>query len=602
MKCKVAWLAAFPALILSAMAFGQGDLTIQMSLDRSTIGMGESALLSLSVSGNTQNLPEPNLPPLPQFEIFSSGNSTSIQVINGVVSSSMTYNYMLFPKKEGTFPIRAASMVVNGKRYESNELTITVSAGGAGSRPAEPSEEQSIDEKGGERDVFLTAEVDNKSAYVDEQVTLRIKFFRAIKILSTPEYDAPQTPDFWTQDIPPQKQYYQVVNGRSYLVTEVRTALFPTKPGILKIGVARVTVTVPDRSRQRTRDPFSLFDDVFSQGRQMSVQSQLLSVNVRTLPVEGKTSQFSGGVGSYQISAEVDKTEVQVNEAITLTVKITGQGNVKSIPEPTLPAMDGFRVEKASSDFKMTNQDEKLGGSKTYEYLLIPRIPGYQKVASIVLNYFDPDKGIYKTTSTEPIELMVNQGEAAAAADIPYNMVAGQTINLKETDIRFIKAENGHLSRRGHILLTSPLFLIFLALPLMAVLGGFIDIQRKHRLQSDVAYARRRRAASEAKRRLKMAEKHLKENNGSAFYGELSAAAFQFIADKFNISAQGLTSDGVRDLLTQKSTPTELLGETLDLIRQADFGRFAGKAGAENNMHALFEQAHRVIIGLGERL
>lgn len=586
-----------------APAQNQDQVSLTLSLDRSAIRADESATLTLTVNGiGSQKMPEPNLPPLPMFEIFSSGNSTSIQIINGKMSSSMIYNYILYPKRAGTFPIRAAHIVYDGKRYESNELSITVTKAGTGAPAQEPSAQQSKDNNGEARDVFLSAEVDKKSAYVDEQVTLRVKLYRAINTLSTPDYEAPQTPGFWTQDIPPQKTYYQIINGRRYFVNEIRTALFPTKPGPLRISAAKVTVTVPDRSRTRTRDPFSIFDDVFQQGKRVSVQSQSLKINVMALPKAGKTADFSGGVGSYKISASVDKSNVQVNEAITLTVKISGQGNVKSIPEPTLPNLDGFRVEKASTNFHVSYLDTDLGGSKTFEYLLIPRIPGKHAIDPIQLNYFDPGKKKYVTAKTDSIELTIKRGDSTASADIPYNMVAGQTINLKETDIRFIKVDDGHLARSGKILLASPLFLAFLALPLVVVLGGMVDVKRKRRLQSDVAYARRRRASGEAKRRLNTAEKHLHGNNDTGFYAEISAAIYQFIADKFNTSAHGLTTDGVQKLLVEKDVPDELLNDTLTTLREADFGRFAGGAGVDGSKRELYNQAKAIITKLGGAL
>jgi hypothetical protein len=295
----------------------------------------------------------------------------------------------------------------------------------------------------------------------------------------------------------------------------------------------------------------------------------------------------------------VDKTEVEVNESITLTVKISGQGNVKSIPEPDLPEMDGFRVEKASSDYKATNLNDRLGGSKTFEYLLIPRLPGYHVIDPITLNYFDPGLKKYRDVKTSQIELMVNQGEGITGTDIPYNMVSGQTINLKETDIRFIKVDNGSLRPKGRILLTSPIFLIVMVLPLVIILGGVIDVRRKQRLANDIGYARQRRATAEAKKRLKTAAGYMSDKNEDAFYSEISTAIYQFIADKFNVSAHGLTSDSVRELLNKKNVADELVSDTFSILDAVGFGRYAGAAGSDDtSMEALYERARKVIVAL----
>ncbi|MDD4050666.1 MAG: BatD family protein [candidate division Zixibacteria bacterium] len=594
-------IAALLATILpAAPAVAQTDVSIRMALDRSRIGSNETAVLTVAISAAGQKqLPEPKLPPLPQFDIMTAGSSTNLQIINGQVSYSQNYTYILTPKQVGTFPIYAASAVVNGTRYESNTLSLEVVKGSAGSQTIPGgAAESGVSSK----DLFLRAEVDKRNPYVDEQVTLSVKFFRAIKLLSNPDYVPPQTPGFWTSDIPPQKQYYQTIDGRDYFVVEVRTALFPTAPGKLTIGEARVTAAVPDRSRRRNRDAFGLFDDMFQQGTNVEVTSSPVTVDVRPLPAEGKPAEFSGGVGDYKISAAIDKNDVEVNEAVNLSVKVTGQGNIKSIPEPTLPVLDGFRVEKGASDFKISNLDNQMGGVKSFEYVLIPRQSGRQTIGPITLNYFDPSKRAYQSLNTAPMTLSVRQGELTTGAEIPYNPVSGQTLDLKATDIRFIKTGGTHLYRKGRVLLTSPLFITFLTLPLLAIAGGMIDVRRRRRLSEDVGYARLRRANAVAKKRLKKAAELLAGNDDAAFYAEISGMVLQYIADKFNQSAQGLTTDRVDELLKEASAPDSLREDTLNVVRLADFGRFAGGAGAEVTKEMLFEKVRNVIIGLEETL
>jgi len=579
----------------------QDDISINLSLDRDKIGMNETATLTVQVSGSGQKqFPEPKLPPLPQFQVFSSGSSTNLQIVNGVVNSSVTYNYVLSPKREGTFPIRAATMLIDGERYESNELSITVVK--SAEEAAGNELDAAVSDTGETKDIFLVTEVDKKTAYVDEQVTLYVKFYHAVKILSSMDYTPPQMSGFWTNDIPPQKQYYQIIKGRRYLVNELRTALFPTKPGELTISPAYVSVTVPDRSRRRSRDPFSFFDGIFEEGKRVQLKSRPITVKVSPLPLDGKTDEFSGGVGSYKIAADVDKTEVEVNEAITLTVKISGRGNVKSIPEPTLPALDGFRVEQASSDYKITNLNDQLGGTKVYEYLLIPRLPGQHTIDPIILNYFDPGKRKYVEAATSAINLNVNKGTDTTGAEVPYNMVSGQVIDLKETDIRFIKTDNGNLQKRGRIVLTSPIFLAAMSLPLLIIFGGMIDVRRRRKLASDIGYARRRRAKTDAQKRLKEARRLLEGEGDGDFFAALSEALFKFIADKFNVSAHGLTSQGVRDLLQKAGAEDKLVDTTESLIRDIDFGRFAGGAGDRREREKLYERTRTVIVELGEAL
>ncbi len=585
-------------VLVGGAAWSQDSISIEMKLSHETIALNQQATLGITISAlGQQQLPQPKLPPLPYFDVTPAGSSTNLQIINGQVTYSQSYNYLLSPKKVGQWPIRAATVVFNGKRYESNELHIKVvqnNSGATSNQQATPSTRSS----GGGEDVFLTASFNKKQPYVDEQVTLTVKFYRAVRLLDSPNYTPPPMPGFWVQDMPPQTQYYETISGRDYLVTEIRTALFPTKPGELKIGPAQVTTAVAKRTRQRGRDPFSLLDDMFMQGERITVKSDPLTVMARSLPKDGKPDDFTGAVGTYTISADVDNTDIQVNEAIALTIKISGKGNVKSIPEPILPELDGFRIEKASSDFKTSHIDDVIGGTKTFEYVMIPRLPGTHTLPPIKLNYFDPGSKRYRTVETKSIDFAVKQGELVAGDEVPYNMVSGQTIDLKETDIRFIKTQDVDFHPRGRILLTSPVFLTMLALPLMVLLGGVVDVRRRRKLEGDVAYARLRKANALARKRLKTAEGLIRGADPTPFYAEISTVLTGYIADKLNMSPHGFTGDMIDDELSRRSVDEDLRISVKDILTEADFGRFAGgDTGVEARQH-LYDQTRDVVVRL----
>lgn len=589
-------------LLLGASAFADDDITLTISLDRDKIGLEEVATLTVEVTSRSQReLPKPSLPPLTRFDVYSLGTSMQLLQDGSGMKVVNSYNYALSPKKTGTYPINAAWLVFNGKRYESNTLQIEIV--GSAREASGPLGNQSVDKRGKQKELFVITETDKKEAYVDEQVTLSLKFFHLARLdlMSTPTLSHLSAPDFWINDIPQGKPYRQILNGNEYFVYEKKWALYPTKTGKLRIDAARVTATVPDRQSRRTRDPFSIIDNMFSQGKNVTVKSQPITVNVNPLPQAGKPKDFSGAVGHYNIFAIADRQEVEVNESITLNVEITGQGNVKSIPEPTLPDLDGFRFEKSSSDFRQTVSGEILGGTKTFEYLLLPRVPGVQTINPLTLTYFDPKKKKYQTSKTKPITLNVKQGETAAGSDIPFNPVTGQTINLQETDIRYIKTTGIDLTPAGSLAVTSPAFLAFVGLPFLALIGGAIDVRRRKKLAGDVAYARLRRAKSVAKKRLKNAES-LMNKDDDGFYAELSGVIYQYVADKLNRSAQGLTSDAVIEMLSARNAPNELKTEVTDVLQDADFGRFAGTGAANGNKQDLYKRAEAIISELEETL
>ncbi|MEZ5358473.1 MAG: BatD family protein [Candidatus Zixiibacteriota bacterium] len=589
-------------LLSTAVSFADDDIELKISLDRDKIGLEEVATLSVELtSRNQRELPKPNLPPLTRFDIYSLGTSMQIVQDNSGMKVVYSYNYALSPKKTGTFPINAAWIVVNGKRYESNTLQIEIV--GSAREASGPLGDLSMDDRGKQKDMFIVTETDKKEAFVDEQVTLTLKFFRMsrVELMSNPTLSQLTAPDFWVNDISDGKPYRQILNGNEYIVTEKQWALYPTKPGKLKVDALRITATVPDKQSRRSRDPFSIIDNMFAPGKNVTVKSQPLTVSVNPLPEAGKPRDFSGAVGQYNIFAIVDRQDVEVNESITLKVEITGRGNVKSIPEPKLPELDGIRFEKSSSDFRQSLSGGTIGGTKTFEYLLLPRVPGRLTIEPLTLTYFDPSKNKYQTSKTKPITLNVRQGELAAGSEIPFNQISGQTINLQETDIRHIKTTGTHLVSMGSLTITSPVFLSFVGIPMLALIGGIVDVRRKRKLSGDVAYARLRRAKGVAQKRLKNAAT-LMNSNDDGFYAELSGVIYQFVADKLNQSAQGLTSESVLDLLTARNASDTLKVEIKEVLQDADFGRFAGTGSANGNKQDLYKRAEAIISELEETL
>ncbi|MCK5127470.1 MAG: protein BatD [candidate division Zixibacteria bacterium] len=595
-------LASLFIAILFQTAYANDDISISISLDRDKVGQEENATLTVVVETRIQQgLPKPKLPPTPQFDVYSIGTSSQMLQDGSGIKKIFTYKYALSPKKTGTFPLRSAWLVYNNKRYESNHLQLHVVKNAR--EASGPLAEISVDGKSKQKELFLVTETNKKTAYVNEQVVFTRKFFimSRIRAYSPPNYWPLSAPDFWISDSTQEKQYRQVINGYEYWVREQSYALFATKPGKLTINSIRLAIAVAQKSKRHQRDPFSLIEDLLVEVKKVTVKSQPITVQVKSLPKKGRPAKFSGAIGQYRLTAGVDRTNVEVNESITLMVKISGTGNIKSIPEPTLPDMDGFRFEKSSTNFKQLNIGKDLGGTKTFEYLLLPRISGTQTIKPLTLNFFDPVKGKYRSTQSKPIILNVNQGELSADTEIPYNPVSGQTINLKETDIRFIKTSGSTLIPSGSIALKSPVFLAVVGLPILVLIGGFIDVRRKRKLAGNVAYARLRKAKSIAQKRLKLAEEYLVKND-DAFYAEVSGVIYQFIADKLNHSAQGLTSEAVDELLEECNASVDLRSDIKNVLREADFGRFAGSGEGESGKQDLYNRAESIISNLEETL
>ena len=589
------WLLMTMALLMIApMVAAQStpEVTIEASLDRDSIGLDEQATLVVVISGRDQNLPAPNLPTLPMFEVYSQGHSTNISIVNGAVTASHTYRYMFLPHKPGTFPIDQIAIVYNNRRYKAGPLELTVLQKGTSVSPR--LENQATESDGKSKDYFLEAVVDKTNPYVNEQVTLTLKFYIAVQYYGSPELTEPSTTGFWTELIGNKAPYFQKINGRSYKVIERKYALFPTQTGELTIGRATIRTTVADRSR-RYRDPTDLFGDFFGRGVEISIRSKSVKIVARPLPDKGKPADFTGTIGKFRIEAIADKTSVEVNQPITLAITISGTGNIKSVAEPSIPDLPDFRVYRASSGEKVSKINDKIGGSKTYEEVFIPSRPGQLEIPALAFNFFDPDLGKYRYLTTRSIKVDVIKPEGyIASPDVPYG-APDLTIGSHARDIRFIKQDLGETSPIGQLLIVTPLYLLVNGLPVLVLAGTIVIRRHRQRLAGNIAYARSRGASRQAKKRLATARKLADKATVTEFYAEISRALTSYIADKLNISPNGLTIDSIEQRLRGKSTDDAFILDVQSILQQCDFARFAPASLTDEDINTSLKKAEQVM-------
>ncbi|MBN1213310.1 MAG: protein BatD [candidate division Zixibacteria bacterium] len=592
---KVKLFIIFIILNLSvSLVRAQDEVGISVRLDRDTIGLDEQAVLEVVLSGTDQNLPAPQLPTLPMFEVYSQGRSSNISIVNGQINSSISYRYMLLPSKSGVFPIDNISVVYKNKRYKGEPVELTVLDRGVATSPQ--LEDSAVDTGGKSRDYFLQAVVDKKNPYVGEQVTLTLKFYIAVRYYGQPELQEPSTTGFWTEVLGNSTPYFQKLNNRQYKVIERKYALFPTQTGELTVGQAIITTSVASQTRRR-RDPFGLdLDDFFGRGEEVTIRSNPVSLNVKPLPTEGRPADFTGTIGNFGIVATPDKTSVEVNQPVTVTIKINGTGNIKSVAEPIIPDLSDFRIYKASSNEKTAILGEEMGGTKIYEEVFIPRKPGSLEIPSLGFNFFDPKSSRYRTLKTKPITINVRQAEGyAVSPDVPYGQ-SGVVIGKDATDIRFIKTDIGELTPQGRLVILTPLYLFVNGLFVAVFAGLLVWRLRREKLSGDIGYARSRQASKMAHKRLARARSLVRVDKAGKFYAEISLALLAYIADKLNISPHGLTSDRVVELLQEKKADESLVRDTVNLLRQCDFARFAPASVKQADIDRALEEARQIMV------
>lgn len=558
-------------LLFFSRAARAGDLVFEASVDRSSLTMEDTLTLQLTLSGGRVSLPRPDLPEIPGFRASFAGQSQNFSYMNGEVSNQIVFTYLLAPQAPGSYTLPAFSLTVGGQNLSTRPLPVTVQAAGS-APPAVPHSRNPGPASAPGRDLFVTTTVDKKSVTVGEAVTLTFRFYSGAPLLSQPRYQPPDTTGFLAEDLPPQRQYVERVDGRSYQVVELQTALFPSASGRLTIGPGALECSVRDFSR----DPFGggFFGDVFGGGRSVVLRSDPIVIQVAPVPTAGRPASFQGDVGRYSLSASLDKTDVQVNEPVTLTVTVSGEGNIKALSAPQLPDLHGFKIYETLSSLNIDKKDRRVAGSKVFTTLLKPEVTGTLALPPLEFSYFDPGRKKFETVKGRSLSVVVRPGAAGSASAFPAEggapVLPAEGVKVMGPDIRFIKTA-GRLGSRRRPFMGSSLALGLLGVPGFVFLSLWTGWAIHRRSLTDQT-GRRSRGA---RRRAAKAVAALREPHAPAALEKLHRVYWEFLSQKAGIPAQGCTSAQLKSVLETHGVSHATQNKGLSLGESFDRARFA---------------------------
>lgn len=583
-------LLLMPAIFLFLFAVAPAqDLSFTAAVDKDKLEMGDQLTLTLIVTGNVQRIPDPKISNVGDFALYASGRSQNFTFSNGVVSSTVQYNFVLVPKKAGSFRIGPASLEVGGRRYETAPITVTVLPSGAIPKTSTPAPTEA-EVKEGLRDIFITATVDKSRVYVSEQATYTMKFYQAVRLFENPEYTPPTVTGFWKEDLAPQASRYETVNGRRYLVSEVKMALFPTAAGRQTIGEATVKCTVEDFDALFNRDPFSFDMNQFLNrgGREKILRANPVTIEVLPLPEGNQPGDFTGAVGQFQMRMEWSKRNTEVNQPVTAKITVWGTGNVKTIAEPKTSAPPNFRSFLSGSSEKVTKEGNRIGGGKTFEISFVPREPGSFVLPAITFSYFDPAQRKYVTLKGQPLNLTVTGTRELAGG---YSGVTQKELSVNQSDLRYLKKD---LGKEQGSFVGSTGFWVLQGLPLF-LLGATVLLRRvRDREESDVSYFRSKRAS-------RMVKKALKEVRAALtlppveYFSRLQKMLVEYVGDRYNVASWGMTKGEIETLLNSNSVADDVKAALLELLDLTDRARFSGWQPSPAEREEALAKAERII-------
>lgn len=559
------------------------------------VEMGKQFRLSFSLNERGDKL---QLPPgiSDNFQILmgpSTGYSSSN--INGKVTTSYSYTYILRAKKEGTFELRPASVEVGGKVIESNTLKIQVvkaqartnqQQSGSGQSQQGSTQNVTLDED----NLFVRVDLSKRNVYRGEKIIATVKLYvnPNVPIAGFDEVNLPTYEGFYTQDIEiPQQINFtrEVYNDKIYQVGILKkTILFPQQNGKLKIDPFSMALLVRQRVKAR-----SFFDDFFDNYRTVKARttSRAITVNVKDLPTAPEN--FMGGVGSFNIASEISSENVTTNDAVTLKVKISGNGNLRLVRTPELELPTDFEVYDPRATDNVKASDNGVSGTKTIEYLFQPRFEGDYTIPSVKFAYFNPATGKYVTKSTPEYNLHVVKGTEEQSTTV-ISSLRKEDVQLIGQDIRFIKTGKAMLQLKGHTFYGSlPFYLIYLISTVLFITLFFI-YRKKARENANIALVRNKKANRVAVKRLKAASGYMKQNNNEAFHDAILKAFWGYLSDKLGIPVADLNRDTAIAKLQDKNVSEEVIKDFEEVVDQCEFARYAPTGGSEAR-HEMYKKA-----------
>jgi hypothetical protein len=584
------------------------------------VNVGQRFYLSFSVNQEGTGFISPGIE---HFEVLSGPSPQSnsqMQIINGKVSQSVSYSYtfVLLANEPGNFTIPAANITVKGKKYYSNTVTISVvgqsrAPGQAQTRPNQQSADAS-----GSADIFLKAVANKSAPYLGEQIIVTYKLYTSTNRLRiNPSSQAPAFPGFWSQDLMKDLQQYpqynETVNGKKYIVAEVRKiALFPQKTGTLTLAPLEQEVVYSVKVKSRSpfaddpffsNDPFfkNFFDDSnfgVDQNVEKTLKSNSLSIQVKPLPQQNRPIDFTGAVGQFTFKSDLDRNQLKANEAVTLKLTVSGSGNLNLIEKPNIVFPPDFEVYDPKITDNIHSTTSGISGSRIFEYLVIPRTAGDFRIPPIQFSYFDLGKNNYINQLSPEYNIKVLKGDGSATAMSPVDR---EDVKYIGNDIRYLMDVPLGLHPIGKHFYGSWLYWLLLCLPALLFLG-FIILWRNHiRLNSDMGTVRLRKATRIATQRLKKAKSLLAQKNAEAFHIEISQALWGYISDKFNIPLSELSMETASERLNTRNVDPLLINRFIETLNHCEYARFA-PGDRDRNMELLYKEAIEVITNTEEQL
>lgn len=579
------------------------DIKFEVTMDDEVVSLGSMTRLNLNFYG-TQDIMAPELPEIEGFKTIYVGPSSSVSIINRQVTLSITHAYTIIPLEIGLFTIGPFTYEHEGAEYTSAPIKIEVIEGPVVSRRRRSTASQRQSPSREYEDlsgrIYLTMEVPRGTVYVNEMIPMTIKLYVNRIGLKNIQYPNIPHEGFSIGKYDQPRQYREKdYNDNTFDVIEFKTTLFGTRSGKFELGPAELSASRIIRRGQRGfRSMDSFYEDNFFNNfferyetHPIKLNSRPISMTVLRFPREGRPKSFNGTIGSFGFDLEADPRDVNIGDPITLTMKITGNGNFNTVTAPVFESHKGFKI------YDPTVIEEKRG-EKVFEQVIMPTTDSVTEIPKISFNFFNPERKIYQVISRGLIPIEVAKSEKADELRIvEFSKGIAQTFRKEKLgrDIIYIKESPGRLRDKGNFLYRQKGYLFMHMIPVLLLAAISTTHRKNKRLKTDERYARRLSAPRKASAGLRAASKFLKLEKREEFYEAVFKTLQEYIGDKYHITSGGITADIIDETLKAKGLKEEVLERLRKIFSDCDMARYASSQFEVRQMENTYTDLRGII-------
>jgi hypothetical protein len=572
---KVFYVFAF--LLLSPVLSQAAEVVADV--DRARININESVIFSVTIKDSSGDV---DVSLIKDFNVISNGSSTSVQIKNGNVSKEITYNWTLVPLRKGELKIPSLTVLSGNDKYFTKEMTIIVS-------------EINNNARNDSKDIFLTVEVSEPNPYAGQQFICTFKLHHAVP-LTDANFQQPDFKGFSAKKAGKDNQYRTVIGSREYNVIELNYVLIGSVSGKYAFGPAILSCNLVRAGQRGTRGFDSFFDDPFF-GRNrlepITLSTSPVEIDVKPLPQYSEEIPFSGLVGKFNIQAELDNEKISVGDSTTVTITVSGTGNIMDAGEPVFAIPNDFKIYKDKPEEEINLDKSGYSGKRLFRSALVPVKEGNFEIGPVQMSYFDVNNNKYEVIKTRSLNVSVKIVDKKVPAQKllseesnKLSQFAKEDVKIIGRDILPIKEDLDAVKTRS--ILSFPFFLISLTIPFLFFLSF-----RIYFLFSNKSLDDKKVMANRANISLKNAK------NGKLtteeFLSHLYLAMVSAIFSKAAARGESLTYSEALNILTKSGCSEEIVDASVEIFKKIETARFGGRVISKEEKDKLLSELKRII-------